>query len=84
MLPVLGASWDLDEVIDSHGVEEVIVTFSTAPHDVLLRVVRRCWERGIGVSVVPRLFEVEGSRVDVHHIGGLPLISVSTTAGGVY
>jgi exopolysaccharide biosynthesis polyprenyl glycosylphosphotransferase len=79
MLPVLGASWDLDEVIDSHGVEEVIVTFSTAPHDVLLRVVRRCWERGIGVSVVPRLFEVEGSRVDVHHIGGLPLVSVGTS-----
>jgi exopolysaccharide biosynthesis polyprenyl glycosylphosphotransferase len=77
MLPVLGASWDLDEVIADHDVQEVIVTFSTAPHDVLLRVVRRCWERGIGVSLVPRLFEVEGTRVDVHHIGGLPLVGVT-------
>ena len=82
MLPVLGASWDLDEVIDDHDVQEIIVTFSTAPHDVLLRVVRRCWERGIGVSLIPRLFEVEGSRVDIHHIGGLPLVSVASSPTG--
>ena len=36
-LPVLGASWDLEAVVAEHGVEQVIVTFSKAPHDVLLR-----------------------------------------------
>ena len=30
-LPVLGASWDLDRVVAEHGVEHVIVDFSTAP-----------------------------------------------------
>jgi exopolysaccharide biosynthesis polyprenyl glycosylphosphotransferase len=34
------------------------------------------------VSVVPRLFEVEGSRVDVHHIGGLPIVSVAPSPLG--
>jgi exopolysaccharide biosynthesis polyprenyl glycosylphosphotransferase len=75
-LPVLGASWDLDRVISEHGVEHVIVTFSTAPDQVLVALTKRCYERGVSVSLVPRLFEVEGSRITAEHLGGLPLISV--------
>ncbi len=74
-LPVLGASWDLDRVVAEHGVENVIVTFSTAPHEVLLRLARRCEEIGVEVSLVPRLFERVPERVSVDHIGGLPLIT---------
>ena len=74
-VPVLGASWDLDEVILDHGVEQVIVTFSRAPSEVLLRLVRRCEELGVSVSFVPRLFEKVTGRVTVEHIGGLPLVS---------
>jgi exopolysaccharide biosynthesis polyprenyl glycosylphosphotransferase len=74
-VPVLGASWDLDEAIVDHDVEQVIVTFSTAPNEVLLRLVRRCEELGVSVSFVPRLFEKVNGRVTVEHIGGLPLVS---------
>jgi exopolysaccharide biosynthesis polyprenyl glycosylphosphotransferase len=77
-LPVLGASWDLDGIISEYGVQHVILTFSTAPHHVMLSLTRRCWERGVSVSLVPRLFEIEGSRVTVEHLGGLPLIAVDT------
>jgi Bacterial sugar transferase/CoA-binding domain len=75
MVPVLGASWDLEEVVERHGVEQVIVTFSRAPNDVLLRLVRRCEELGVSVSFVPRLFEKVNGRVTVEHLGGLPLVS---------
>jgi len=74
-VPVLGASWDLDRVVAEHGVENVIVTFSTAPHEVLLRLARRCEELGVEVSLVPRLFERVPERLTVEHIGGLPLIT---------
>ena len=74
-LPVLGASWDLDRLVTDYGVQHVIVTFSTAPHDVLLRLVRRCEELGVDVSFVPRLWEQVGSRVTIDHLGGLPLVS---------
>jgi exopolysaccharide biosynthesis polyprenyl glycosylphosphotransferase len=74
-VPVLGASWDLDEVLLDHDVEQVIVTFSTAPNEVLLRLVRRCEELGVSVSFVPRLFEKVTGRVTVEHIGGLPIVS---------
>ena len=53
-LPVVGASWDLDEAIERYGIEQVIVTFSTAPEEVLLRLVRRCEERRVPVAIVPR------------------------------
>jgi exopolysaccharide biosynthesis polyprenyl glycosylphosphotransferase len=78
-VPVLGASWDLDDVIADHAVEHVIITFSTAPNEVLLNLVRRCEELGVGVSFVPRLFEMVNGRVTVEHIGGLPLVSARST-----
>ncbi len=79
MLPVLGASWDLDRIIAEHRVQHVIVTFSTAPHHVLLALARRCRELGVTVSMVPRLFEMGGRRVAVEHLGGVPLVAVEPT-----
>ena len=73
--PVLGASWDLERLIERHGVEHVVVAFSTAPSEVLLREVERCERLGVSVSVVPRLFERVTERIDVEHLGGLPLLS---------
>jgi exopolysaccharide biosynthesis polyprenyl glycosylphosphotransferase len=74
-IPVLGASWDLDRVADQHRIEQVIITFSRAPHEVLLRLVKRCEELGLHVAFVPRLYESMTSRLTVEHIGGLALIS---------
>ena len=78
-LRVLGASWDLEKVIAEHGVEQVIVAFSTAPHHVLLDLVRRCWALDVNVMVVPRLYEIDGRRARVEHLGALPLVSVYST-----
>jgi exopolysaccharide biosynthesis polyprenyl glycosylphosphotransferase len=75
LLPVLGASWDLDRVVEEHGVQQVIVSFSTAPDEVLLRIFRRCEELGVSVAFVPRLFEKVTGRLTVDHLGGLPLIA---------
>ena len=74
-VPVLGASWDLERVVEQHGVEHVVVTFSTAPSEVLLREIKRCDQLGIGISLVPRLFESVTARLTVEHIGGLPLLA---------
>ena len=73
-LPVLGASWDLERVIAEHDVQQVIVTFSTAPHEVLLRLVQRCEELGVDVAFVPRLFERMSQRLTIDYVGGVPLV----------
>ena len=78
-VPVVGASWDLEHVVEQHGIEHVLVTFSTAPSEVLLREIKRCGELGVGVSLVPRLFESVTERLEIEHIGGLPLLTARKT-----
>jgi exopolysaccharide biosynthesis polyprenyl glycosylphosphotransferase len=73
-LPVLGASWDLAQVVQRYNVEQVVVTFSTAPHAVMLNMIRRCRDLGVEVVIVPRLFEEVSSRIEVEHLGGIPLL----------
>ena len=71
-LPVY--DWDdFEHVLESESIEHVIIAFSMAEHDRLLSMTRECWARGVTVSVVPRLFEIKGTRLSVDHLGGLPL-----------
>jgi exopolysaccharide biosynthesis polyprenyl glycosylphosphotransferase len=75
-LPVLGASWDLGDVIDAHGVEHVLFTFSTAPHEVMLRMIEECAQRDVRVTIVPRLFERMPHDTTIDFLGGIPLVSL--------
>ncbi len=78
VLPVLGASWDLDRVVEEHGIQQVIVSFSKAPDEVLLRLFRRCEELGVSVAFVPRLYEKVAGRLTVDYLGGLPVFAART------
>jgi exopolysaccharide biosynthesis polyprenyl glycosylphosphotransferase len=73
-LPVFPLETDLADLMSSYRVSHVIIAFSRAGHDDLLRIGRRAWELGLTLSVVPRLFEIEGERSSTEHLGGLPLI----------
>lgn len=74
-VPVLGASWDLERVVAEHDVKHVIVSFSTAPMQVLLGLLERAERLGLETSFVPRLYERTTARLSIEHIGGLPLVS---------
>ena len=74
-LPVLGASWDLERIVGEKRIEHVIVTFSTAPEEVMLRLLKRCERLGIATSLVPRLFERSTEHVTVVPLGGIVLIA---------
>jgi exopolysaccharide biosynthesis polyprenyl glycosylphosphotransferase len=74
-LPVLGASWDLEQVAAERQIDHVVVAFSTAPDAVLIRLLKRCERLGIRTSVVPRLFEKSTEHAAVVPLGGLPLIT---------
>jgi exopolysaccharide biosynthesis polyprenyl glycosylphosphotransferase len=73
-LPVLGASWDLERVVSEQGIEQVVVAFSNAPDEVMVRLMRRCDELGIDVAFVPRFYERVPQAVNVEHLGGLSLL----------
>ena len=79
-LPVLGASWDLEHIVEAYSIDCVVFTFSTAPHDVLLAMLDECDRLGVRALVVPRLFERVPSRVQLTHVGALPLLELMPTS----
>lgn len=72
---VLGDPRRLRAVIQETGAEHVIFAFLPIPDSELLPLVRDCETLGVGISVVPRLFETTSSHVELSHIGGLPLFA---------
>jgi exopolysaccharide biosynthesis polyprenyl glycosylphosphotransferase len=72
--PVLGSSYDLGRVIREHGIDRVVVAFSTAPHRRVLEIIWECDRHGVEVSVVPRLFEAITVQSRVENVFGTPLM----------
>ncbi len=75
-LPVLGNSRDLARLIHEFDVKMVVVAFSTAPHEVLLRIVTICQEKGVALAVVPRLFETIAKPGWFERLRGIPVIGI--------
>ena len=74
-VPVLGTVEDLDETARRTGVRNLIVAFSSVADARVSRLIQRCQELGIEVSVVPRMFDTINDRVGYDTVGGLPLLS---------
>ncbi|HEY4897160.1 MAG TPA: sugar transferase [Solirubrobacteraceae bacterium] len=74
-IPILGTLEDLDETVARTGVRRLIVAFSSAADARVSRLIQRCQELGVEVSVVPRMFDTINDRVGYDTVGGLPLMS---------
>jgi exopolysaccharide biosynthesis polyprenyl glycosylphosphotransferase len=75
--PYLGSATELERLVRAYEVERVIVAFSRASADAHVDLLRRCADLRVRVEVVPRMYEVIGSRTWVHDLGGIPLVSLS-------
>ena len=74
-VPVLGTIDDLEEAVERTGVKYLIVAFSSVADARVSRLIPRCQELGVDVSVVPRMFDLINDRVGYDTVGGLPLLS---------
>jgi exopolysaccharide biosynthesis polyprenyl glycosylphosphotransferase len=77
-MPILGTVEDLDETVRRTGVRNLIVAFSSVADERVSRLIQRCQELGVEVSVVPRMFDTINNRVGYDTVGGLPLMSFTT------
>lgn len=75
--PVLGSPENFIAIAEETGAQRVILTFISSPDRGLVPLIRACEDRGIEVSLVPRLFESVNLRLSVDNIGPLPLFSLS-------
>ncbi len=77
--PVLGPVSELVGLVEAHGVEHVILAFSGTSDCEVLPLLRRCAAEGVGVSLVPRLFDLVNSRLAYEPVGGLPVATLRST-----
>ncbi|MEZ5079032.1 MAG: sugar transferase [Solirubrobacterales bacterium] len=75
-LPWLGQFDDLERIIEEQQIDRVLIAFSRASHEDLLRSIRACRDAGIAIDVVPRLFEFLDGVSALDQVGGLPLLSM--------
>jgi exopolysaccharide biosynthesis polyprenyl glycosylphosphotransferase len=76
LLPVLGGPDDLQAAIAETGARHVILAFSGERDHDLIAKVRQCEATGVGVSLIPRLYEAINERTTLDHVGGLPLLTL--------
>lgn len=72
---VLGTLETIEEVLSRTGARRVIVTFCRSPDAEVTQLTRVCQERGVAVSVVPRMFETINDRLSYDAVGGVPVLS---------
>jgi exopolysaccharide biosynthesis polyprenyl glycosylphosphotransferase len=78
-VPILDDPTGFRDAVERTGARHVIVAFSSEPDHVLVRKVRECEQLGVGVSLVPRLYESINDRSTLDHVGGLPLVTLHPT-----
>ncbi|GFJ87242.1 sugar transferase [Phytohabitans rumicis] len=72
-VPLLGPTGELARIATDHRPDSVIVAFPSAPDAELVGLVRRWRRHGIGVYVVPRLFELSVPAGRAEQVHGIPL-----------
>lgn len=72
----LGKMSEIADLIDQTGVDEVIIALPSSAHEEMWSVIHLCEERGLALKLVPDLFEMSLSRVQVDDIAGIPLLDV--------
>ena len=72
----LGTLEDLALVIRSWQVDEVIIALPSELHQQTIRSVRLCERLGASFMLVPELYELSLSRIDITAIEGIPLLGI--------
>jgi exopolysaccharide biosynthesis polyprenyl glycosylphosphotransferase len=74
--PALGPIANLPRVMEEEAAGEVIITLPWTAHRRILEIVQECGRRRVGARIVPDLFQMSLTQVDVDDLGGVPLLSV--------
>lgn len=76
-LPCLGTLTSLQEIIDSTGVEEVIIALSQKETQRIQRVINDLYGKRVQIKVIPSLYDFLTGKVKMSSIMGTPLILVN-------
>jgi exopolysaccharide biosynthesis polyprenyl glycosylphosphotransferase len=72
----LGGLDRLAEIVDNAAVDQVVITLPWMYHRKIMGIVSECQRKRVKARIVPDLFQMSLSQVDVDDLGGIPLIGV--------
>lgn len=72
----LGGLDDVEQLAEAEKIDQVIVALPAASHAAILRIVDHCRQGQVSFKLVPDLYEMSLSRVDVDTVSGIPLIGL--------
>jgi exopolysaccharide biosynthesis polyprenyl glycosylphosphotransferase len=75
-LALVGPTERLSEIVEVLDIERVIIAFSDATHEELLKMIRELRKLEVQIDVVPRLFEIVGPKAGIHAFEGLSLVGL--------
>ncbi len=73
---MLGTLQDIGMVIRSMQIDEVIIALPSHMHQHAIRSVKMCERLGTSFKLIPDLYELSLSRIDMEAIEGIPLIGI--------
>lgn len=76
----LGPLDNLPAILDEERPDEVIITLPWMYHRKIMGIVRDCERRNVRARIVPDLFQMSLTQVNVEDLGGVPLIGVRTVS----
>jgi exopolysaccharide biosynthesis polyprenyl glycosylphosphotransferase len=75
-LELVGTTDELPELIEELEIDRVVIAFSNESHEESLALIRLLRDYNVHVDIVPRLFEIVGSRVTMHSVEGIALLGL--------
>jgi exopolysaccharide biosynthesis polyprenyl glycosylphosphotransferase len=75
-LCLLGPTSRLSAIVRAFDVERVVIAFSKESHEETLNLIRSLKDMEVQVDIIPRLFEIVGSGIEIHSVEGLPLVGL--------
>jgi exopolysaccharide biosynthesis polyprenyl glycosylphosphotransferase len=72
----LGGTQRIPALVDEYEVDEVIIALPWMAHRKILTIMGQCERQGVRAKVVPDLFQLSLSQVEMNDLSGVPLIGV--------
>jgi len=78
----LGTISDMERIIREYQIDEVLIALPAHQHQQIIRSVRLCERAGANFKLIPDLYELSLSRIDMDTMEGIPLIGIKSTGIG--
>jgi len=76
-LTLLGGYGELEHIIESKKISEVLIALNSGEHEMLLDIIGRLSAVNVGLKIVPDLYDIISGQARTREIYGFPLIDIN-------